>query len=396
MLNDTRILDLTDEPLAFGARLLADFGADVIRIEDQRGDHLRRRDPAIDGDADRLERGWAHLLYNAGKRSVAVDLDDPQTWDTVESILPQCDALLAPLKPTPVLAAWLDRGRAGEWAHAIPVVDCVFRRNGADEPVTDLTAMAAGGHVVLNGFPEDPPLLPAGNLSYKQASLAAAEAALAMITQRRRGGDPGWVTVGMQEAITFTTLQTANGNYHAWHDHSPDRHTPIGTGMTFMSADEHWLTFTIHPPHWYRFVDWCDRALGGADVLHEERFDDEGYRGQNFNTEVRPWVQRLCDTLTLDELTSEGQRRGLLVLPVYTATELTVDPHLLARGFYQQVEHPQLDRTLTLPRPAVRRRGVQPQARRAPFLGEHTDEVFDGLTPTPLPYRPYPRRRRFA
>ena len=392
MLNETRILDLTDEPLAFGARILADFGADVIRIEDQRGDHLRRRDPAIDGEADRLERGWAHLLYNAGKRSVAVDPNDPQTWDAVESILPQYDALLAPLKPGAALAAWLERGRAGEWTHKIPVVDCVFRRNGEDEPTTDLTAMAAGGHVVLNGFPEDPPLLPAGNLAYKQASLAAAEAAMAMIMQHRRGGDAGWVTVGMQEAVTFTTLQTANGNYHAWHGHSPDRHTPIGSGMTFMSADAHWLTFTIHPPHWYRFVDWCDRALGDAEVLHEDRFDDEGYRGQHFATEIRPWVQRLCDTLTLEELTSEGQRLGLLVLPIHTAAELTTDPHLLARGFYQQVKHPQLNQTLTLPRPAVRRRGTQPQAHRAPFLGEHTNEILSPHSrdemPNPLPLSP--------
>ena len=388
MLTDTRILDLTDEPLALGARLLSDFGADVIRLESQDGDRLRRRDPAIPGDADRLERGWAHLLYNAGKRSVAVDLDDPRTWSMVESMLPQFDALLAPMRPSAALAAWLARGRSGQWTHRIPVVDCVFRRDGdVHEPVTDLTAMAAGGHVVLNGFPEDPPLWPAGNLAYKQASLAAAEAALAMIIQRQRGGEASWVTVGMQEAVTFTTLQTANGNYHPWHDHSPDRHTPIGTGMTFMSADDHWLTFTIHPPHWYRFVDWCDRALGDAEVLHEERFDDEGYRGAHFAEEIRPWVVRLCEALTLTELTTEGQRLGLLVLPIHSVDEVAADPHLRSRGFYQDVEHPQLNRVLSLPRPAVRLRGTQPQADRAPTLGEHTDEVLTNLAPAHLSHR---------
>ena len=80
MLNTTRILDLTDESLAFGARLLADLGADVVRVEDARGDRLRMREPALDASqssAPRVERGWAHLLYNAGKRSVAVEVDDP-------------------------------------------------------------------------------------------------------------------------------------------------------------------------------------------------------------------------------------------------------------------------------------------------------------------------------
>ena len=100
MLNDTHILDLTDEPLAFGARMLADIGADVVRIEDARGDQLRMREPAIAADAPRVERGWAHLLYNAGKRSVAVDVDDPATWEQVDALLPQFDVVLAPLEPT--------------------------------------------------------------------------------------------------------------------------------------------------------------------------------------------------------------------------------------------------------------------------------------------------------
>ena len=150
MLNDTRILDLTDEPLAFGARLLADLGAEVIRVEDARGDHLRMREPAMDGDAPRHERGWAHLLYNGGKRSVAVDIDDPHTWSRIEAMLPRFDAVLAPLESSGELAAWLDRGRNGGWSSEIPIVDAVFRR-GADEPMSDITTMAAGGHVVLNG-----------------------------------------------------------------------------------------------------------------------------------------------------------------------------------------------------------------------------------------------------
>ena len=162
MLNDTRILDLTDEPLAFGARLLADLGAEVIRVEDARADHLRMREPAMDGDAPRHERGWAHLLYNGGKRSVAVDMS---TIRPPGAGLRRCcrtfDAVLAPLESSGELAAWLDRGRNSGWSSEIPIVDAVFRR-GADEPMSDITTMAAGGHVVLNGHPEDPPVWPGG------------------------------------------------------------------------------------------------------------------------------------------------------------------------------------------------------------------------------------------
>ena len=375
MLDGTRILDLSDEPLAQAGRLLAELGADVIRVEDAAGDALRRRPPFVDAAEGDLERGWAHLLYNAGKRSLAVDTEDAPVWAALTPLVEQCDAVIAPLAANAALAGWLAEREA--WPRRIPLVETVFRR-GVDEPVSDITAIAAGGHLALNGFPEDPPIWPAGNLAYKQASLAAAEAAVALIFQQRRGGPAGEVVVSMQEAVAFTTLQTANGNYHHWHDHSPDRHTPIGSGATYMSADDHWLSFTIHPPHWPRFVDWADRVLGAA-ALREPRFDDEEYRGLHFAEEIRPWVERLCATLTLDELTSEGQRLGLLVLPFNTPQEVAADEHLRARGFFQRVEHPQLGRELTLTRSAIRWAGHQPQARRAPSLGEHSEQIVREL-----------------
>ena len=383
MLNDTRILDLTDEPLAFGARLLADLGAEVIRVEDARGDQLRMREPAMDGDAPRHERGWAHLLYNGGKHSVAVDVDDPDTWSRIEEMLPQFDAVLAPLDSSGALAAWLDRGRSGDWSSEIPIVDAVFRR-GAIEPMSDITTMAAGGHVVLNGHPEDPPVWPAGNLSHKQGSIAMAEAAMALILQRRRGGGVGRITVSLQEAVTFTTLQTASGNFWSWHGISPDRHIPIGSGATFQAKDGHWLSFTIHPPHWYRFVNWVDEVLGLKEgELRGEDWDDEFWREQH-QDDIRPWIERLCKALTVTELHDRGQELGLLVLPINTVEEVAVDPHLTARGYYQAVDHPQLGKSLTLPRSAVRTRGEQPQAKRAPALGEHTDEILSPSDPLSL------------
>ncbi len=359
MLNTTRILDLTDEPLAFGARLLADLGADVVRVE----------------------RGWAHLLYNAGKRSVAVEVDDPAAWSRIESLLPQFDVLLTPLESHGALADWLERGRRGDWPSDISIVDAVFRR-GASEPMTDLTAMAAGGHTVLNGHPEDPPVWAAGNLSYKQASIAVAEAALALITQRRRSGGCGRITVSVQEAVCFTTLQTASGNWWTWHGLSPDRHIPIGSGITFRAKDGHWLSFTIHPPHWHRFVDWVDEVLGlEAGELRGAQWDDEFWREQH-RAEIVPWIDRLCQALSVTELHDRRQELGLLVLPINTVEEVAADRHLQARGYYQEVDHPQLGRTLTMPRPAVRTRGTQPQARRAPTLGEHTEMVLDAPVPS--------------
>ena len=221
LLSDVRVLDLSDEPLAFGARLLADFGADVIRVEHMAVDALRRRGPHLDSDPPSLkwERGLAHLTYNAGKRSLAVDPRDRSLWDDLEPILAAIDVVFAPCEPNPALADWLDKGRRGEWAHETSLIDCTLRRGGPAEPISDISARAAGGHIVLNGHSEDPPIHPAGNLAYKQVSLAAAQAAISLVLQ----GGTGHIEIGMQEAFAFTALQTANGNYWPWHSNSHGR-----------------------------------------------------------------------------------------------------------------------------------------------------------------------------
>ena len=77
------VIDLSDECLALGARWLSDFGADVIRIESASGDPLRINGPRLDNQTD-IESGLRHLLYNAGKRSLALNFDAPGAWDLIE------------------------------------------------------------------------------------------------------------------------------------------------------------------------------------------------------------------------------------------------------------------------------------------------------------------------
>ena len=163
--------------------------------------------------------------------------------------------MIAPLQKPAGMHAAIDSA-----PDEVGVVDAVFRR-GADDVATDLTAMAAGGHLVLNGLPADPPNHPAGDLAYKQTSLAAAEAAMALLLTARNGEVPGRVTVSMQEAVNFTTLQTANANFLQWNDFVPSRHTPVTAGTTFRSKDGKWTSFTVHPPNWARFVDWVATVL---------------------------------------------------------------------------------------------------------------------------------------
>jgi crotonobetainyl-CoA:carnitine CoA-transferase CaiB-like acyl-CoA transferase len=367
-LQDVVVLDLGDEATALAGELLAELGATVVRVEDRRGDVLRRRGPC-----------W-HAVHNAGKRSIAIDTTSDEGWAAIEPLLAGVDVVIGPLEPNPATARFVARCRADR---RLGVVEVVFRRDGRVEPVTDLTVAAAGGLTVLNGVSEDPPHHAAGDLAYKQTALAAAEAALALVTARRRTGQAGHVVVSAQEAVVLTTLQSANGNLFHWHGVVPSRHAQIAAGSTVLSRDGLWTSFTIHPPHYPHFVEWAERAIGPT-VLTQPEWSDPVHVSKHRHV-ITGVIAELAAATPRAELIAEGQARGLLVLPVNDVLDVTKDAHLAARSFF--VDVPAEDgTTLRLPGSPFRStsgRGVRGPAprlgadqallaelpRRAPTLG---------------------------
>ena len=368
------ILDLADEATVFATKLLAELGARVVRVEDACGDAIRTREPFLQGEPGN-ERSLAHLLYNAGKESVALDLGRDEAWLLVERVARRCDVVVGPSgRDTRVLALYERLSRLGDVAPGI--VETVFRREAVDEVATDLVATAAGGLLVLGGHSADPPNHPKGDLAYKQASLAAAEGALALVLAKRRTGRAGRIVVSMQEAINFTTIQTANANWLHWQGRVPSRHQPMSPFTIHRASDGRLLSFTIHPPNWPKYVDWIERELDTTELSGPE-WADGTYRAIH-GAEMAEHTKALCARFTRDELIAEGQRRGLLVLPVNSLHDLANDPHLLARDFYHSVDAPD-GGDLTAMRSAFRSDSWPAIAVRAPLLGEHTAEVLAEL-----------------
>lgn len=326
MLDDVVVLDLGDEASALGAELLAELGATVIRVEDLAGDPLRARG------------GSWHAALNAGKRSVAVDTSTDEGWAEVDGLLAHADVVVGPIEPGPATGRFLDRVRQRTVDDlSFGFVEVVFRR-GAAEPVTDLTLTAAGGLTWLSGHGDDPPNQPAGDLGWKQTSLAAALAAMTLITARRRTGRAGHIVVSAQEAVALTTLQTANGNIHHWSGQVPSRHGLLAAFTTVKTGDGLWVSFTIHPPNWPRFVEWAERELGDTGLTGPE-WDDLDHVAAN-RAQVADVVRRLAATASRADLIAEGQGRGLLVLPVNELVDVVADRHLAARRFWVDADAP--------------------------------------------------------
>ena len=371
-LEDVVVLDVGDEATALASAYLVELGATVVRVEDIEGDGLRRRG------------GLWHAVHNAGKRSVALDTTRDPAWAPVEAALAGVDVVIGALEPGAAAGRFLERvpvlgrGRIG-------VVDVVFRRDEAHVPVTDLTLGAAGGFTVLNGIPEDPPAQAAGDLAFKQVALAAAVAALALVTARRRTGTAGRIVVSAQEAVLVTTFQTSNGNQYHWHGVVPSRHQQIAGGSTVRSGDGLWTSFTIHPPNYPRFVEWAEREIGPT-VLTRPEWTDRVYVARHRH-DLMAVVAQLASVTNRAELIKEGQARGLLVTPVNEVDDVEHDAHLLARDFFVDVEQPDGD-TIRLAGSPFRSDRGRGERRAAPALGADNDVLGHLARRSPMAIAP--------
>ncbi len=371
------VIDLSDECLCLGARWLADFGADVIRVEASSGDALRINGPHLDGRED-VESGLRHLLYNAGKRSLALNFDAPGAWDLIDRLLSRADVVFAPLEKS-AARRFFDRERLLRVHPHLGVIDVVTRRGGEALPASDIVGVAAGGLMQGLGFPDVAPDYPAGKLAYKQASQVGAATAVAMLFDRQAGTRASHAYISLQEAILSTTIHFANENL--WRQMGEKAFRPGGEISSLVQAkDGEWLTFGITPnthDRWAAFGQWLYER-SGYDGLIGAEYPGDIYIPE-WGGETHRAFQQACASLDREELCYEGQSRGFLAVPVNSARDIVEDPHLHERGAFLAVEHPQFERSIDLPRLPIHSTEYEPVGRPAPALGADSADVLAEL-----------------
>ena len=394
-LADIRVLDLAGEAGLYAGRQLAELGADVIRVEPPGGDRSRQRSPFL-GDTAGPERSLYHLHFNAGKRGVVLDLETPEGIEQLQDLASTADVLIETAAPGAMDAKGIGYAALGERNPAL--IYTTITPFGQDGPFrdyrgNDLIGAATSGLLYLNGFAEDPPNLPGAEQAYHMASLVAVSGTLLALTgcdrdPQRRGRR---IDVSIQEATSMATVQTANANFFTWHGEIVKRGPLPAEGQParglFRSREGQWLSFTVPigaPALWDAFVDWL-REEGIESEIAGDEWHDPAYRMAR-QEPVTAAVAELTGRYTRDELVSEGQRRRQLVMPVNAAPDLVADEQLAARGFFVEQEHPEAGAPL-LDSGTPFHLSTTPASlpRRAPLLGEHTDEVLAESRPTPTP-----------
>jgi benzylsuccinate CoA-transferase BbsE subunit len=342
------VIDLGGEIGAYCARLLAGFGARVLHVEPPAGDALRRHGPWVHGRPG-VERALRHLHYNAGKESVTLDLDRPAGIDLLARLIDRADVLIDGRPPGDLAARGLDYDALRERNPRLIVAAITpygLESPYRDAPATDLTGLAMGGMVAINGFPEDPPLAMPARQGYHMASLAAASA-ITMAVVARDLNPPArgpLLDISMQQAAALATFQTASTGFYRLHGVVPRRGGYASVGgrgrSLYQCGDGDWVIFWIPPAFWDHFFTWLDDE-GLLGDLAPDCWTDPALRAMD-HPRIVAATTALVGRWTRDAIVVEGQRRRVLTVPVNDVADIARDPHLRERGFFVEMEHPAL------------------------------------------------------
>lgn len=382
-LGDIRVVEL-GEGTAYGGRLLAMQGAEVILAEPPEGFATRRRPPFL-GDEEGLEHGLAFHYFNAGKRSVVVDCGNPGDRDRLKRLLLSADVVLDDRLQDEWQVHGLDyatlrNGNAGLiWCS----VTC-FGQTGprARHKGDDFICMAAGGMMQLAGYEDLGPYASPGDIAVKCSGAYAAVAIMLALHARDRDGIGQFIDVSMQEVVALGT-ETAPQFFDIKGTirrrlAQPQRQAGIGY---YPCADGYVMLYAAEAgvgTGWTRLVDWMlECGTPGAERLTGEEWLTNSYKARPECTEYFATVfHTFAQGRSKRELFEEGQRRRIAITPVNTGADACGDRHLNAIGCFSSVsrcaERPILGPAV----PIVMSDTPLLLRTAAPRLGEHTSAVL--------------------
>lgn len=360
-LGDVRVIDLTDASGVFATRLLADLGADVVRVEAPDGGSLRNHGPYA-YDRQDLEHGYYHLFHNMNKRSVVADFDDVEALCKVKALVRTADILVESGLPGRLARYGLDYDSVRVENPRLTYVSISpFGQDGpwANRAGNDLVAGAAGGILGISGSPEDPPMQGNADPSYKMAGLAAATGAL-LSWRGVCGGAPGvHVDISVQEATTMMGVQSLNPSIYTIDGCVPTRRGVFGP--IHRCADGKYVAAHALP-----------QSLSRLRALAEER----GIVAEEGDFPGAEIIRRLSAHMTAEEVMDLVEEFDLIGLPVGQFEDIYKHPHFDAIDQFETVRHEGLGIDLISVRSPVAGMATPIPARSAPLLGEHTDTVF--------------------
>ena len=380
-----RVVELADEQAEWAGRLLADMGADVIKVEPPEGASTRSIGPFARDVAD-PERSLHFWHYNAGKRSVTLNLKSQQGRAIWLQLAGRADVLIETSVPGALDA--LGIGYAALATANPRLVVASVTPWGQDGPYTDyvsgdLVQMAMGGIVNSCGYDDHaiPPVRPGANHAYHIASHHAVIGVLVALHARDRLNEGQLIDVAVHDCVAVCTEFAATHWFYtgAFVGRQTGRHATIQpTANTQQpTRDGRWLNLaqTLSERVWQRFLSWAD-SEGLGEVFRQ--FGDARDRLAR-GSELMEALRGVIATMDADDVWQAGQRLGLPWGAVRQVEEWLGDPHTEARGFFQDVRHPNLPQPLRYAGPPFAFTEHPGKVGQPPRLGEYNAELYSEL-----------------
>jgi len=358
-------------------KLLADYGADVIKVERPGTGDVSRGHGPFAGGVPHPETSALFVWLNTSKRSITLDVTSATGRGLALRIAAQCDAVALDRSPSQ-----LERLRLSpEDLHAVNerlVVTCVsaFGQSGpyADWASSNAVAYAAGGQYYITGDPEREPLLNGGYQAEYQAGTWAFGAALAALWQARASGEGQVAEVaGVEAMASILEFYVPDYVYRKSEALSRRRGNFASAAVGIYPAADGYIGIHCMPKNWPQFI----RAMDAEWMATDERFADNRARLRH-DDELSAQIYAWAAGLTKQEAYRRAGEARAPITPVNTMADLLASEHLRARGFFRDIGHPDAG-AMRYAGPPSRMPASPPQPRRAPRLGEHNAEVFGDM-----------------
>jgi crotonobetainyl-CoA:carnitine CoA-transferase CaiB-like acyl-CoA transferase len=372
-LDGIRIVDLTSMLSGpWATMILADQGADVIKVEEPRqGDHTRAYGNRRNGFSA------SFLNLNRNKRSIAIDLKTAQGVDILMRLCKTADVLVQNFRPGVVERLGIDEAAIRMVApHIVYVSINGFGENGpyAHKPVYDPIVQAFSGLTTVQAGADDRrPRLIRTVLPDKLTAVTAAQAIAAALVGRLRTGKGQHVRLAMLDAVLAFLWASDMGAQTYVGERVSQRTAASFIDLIYETADGFMTVAVMTNKEWAALT----HALERPQWLEDARFQTPALRDQNIDARLE-MTQDVLKTRTTEAWLEQLEAAGVPCAPVLTREQVIAHPQVVASGILIESEHPTAGR-LRQTRAAARFEAPMRVRRGAPRLGEHSQEILQEL-----------------
>ena len=375
ILGGVRVLDLSQDIAgSFCARLLADYGAEVIKVEPPEGAALRRMGPFYRDD-QHPEKSLFFFLLNLNKMGVALDIESEGGKQIFVELAAGADVVVETFKPGYLEGLGLDYARLEEINPRLVLAS--ITPFGQDGPYSqfegeEIVSYAMGAIMSISGTQDREPLKHGGVQAQYEAGLNAAAATSIALFIQQRTGEGQHLDISITECVSSTMIE--NQTLYAFTGAVQGRRSLEASAFGHpMPCKDGWAICQAGGG-----VTWEDIArFFGSPELLQPSFAS-GAESGDYDPEMDGTIIEAIKDRGKWELFDSASKMRVLVGPVQTPEDLARCPQLEARGFYREVDHPVMGK---LKVPAVLfNPSVAPYQLRspAPLLGQHNQEVYHG------------------